>query len=141
MFQPVLALVAIYAIFDRVGEVVPALGLDSHWSVALVYSGLLAQYVWLIKGLISSGCGLLAKVAFKSRSATAGSGSEYRSRGTPADGLLVDLTWDSRYLAGSVKLSVRNSKVSALGRAESSNQPMIMLTCAALEIGMHAQLS
>jgi maltose/maltodextrin transport system permease protein len=54
MFQPVLALVAIYAIFDRVGEVVPALGLDSHWSVALVYTGLLAQYTWLIKGYYDS---------------------------------------------------------------------------------------
>ena len=54
MFQPVLALVAIYAIFDRIGEAVPALGLDSHWSVALVYTGLLAQYVWLIKGYYDS---------------------------------------------------------------------------------------
>ena len=54
MFQPVLALVAIYAIFDRTGEVVPFLGLDSHWSVALVYTGLLAQYVWLIKGYYDS---------------------------------------------------------------------------------------
>ncbi|HMG24115.1 MAG TPA: maltose ABC transporter permease MalG [Kofleriaceae bacterium] len=54
MFQPVLALVAVYAIFDRAGEVVPALGLDSHWSVALVYTGLLAQYVWLIKGYYDS---------------------------------------------------------------------------------------
>jgi maltose/maltodextrin transport system permease protein len=54
MFQPVLALVAVYAIFDRVGDVVPALGLDSHWSVALVYTGLLAQYVWIIKGYYDS---------------------------------------------------------------------------------------
>jgi maltose/maltodextrin transport system permease protein len=54
MFQPVLALVAVYAIFDRAGEVVPALGLDSHWSVALVYTGLLAQYVWIIKGYYDS---------------------------------------------------------------------------------------
>ena len=54
MFQPVLALVAIYAIFDRVGEFVPVLGLDSHLSVALVYTGLLAQYVWLIKGYYDS---------------------------------------------------------------------------------------
>jgi len=54
MFQPVLALVAIYAIFDRVGELIPALGLDSHLSVALVYTGLLAQYVWLIKGYYDS---------------------------------------------------------------------------------------
>jgi maltose/maltodextrin transport system permease protein len=54
MYQPVLALVAIYAVFDRVGNVVPSLGLDSHWSVALVYSGLLAQYTWLIKGYYDS---------------------------------------------------------------------------------------
>lgn len=54
MFQPVLALVAIYAIFDRAGEVVPFLGLDSHWSLALVYTGYLAQYVWLIKGYYDS---------------------------------------------------------------------------------------
>jgi maltose/maltodextrin transport system permease protein len=54
MFQPVLALVAIYAIYDRVGELVPWLGLDSHLSVALVYTGLLAQYVWLIKGYYDS---------------------------------------------------------------------------------------
>ena len=54
MFQPVLALVAFYAIFDRTGEVVPFLGLDSHWSVALVYTGYLAQYVWLIKGYYDS---------------------------------------------------------------------------------------
>ena len=54
MFQPVLALVAIYAIFDRVGDVVPWLGLDSHLSVALVYTGLLAQYMWLIKGYYDS---------------------------------------------------------------------------------------
>lgn len=54
MFQPVLALVAIYAIFDRTGEVVPFLGLDSHWSVSLVYTCYLAQYVWLIKGYFDS---------------------------------------------------------------------------------------
>jgi maltose/maltodextrin transport system permease protein len=54
MFQPALALVAIYAIFDRTGAVVPFLGLDSHWSVALVYTGLLAQHVWLIKGYYDS---------------------------------------------------------------------------------------
>ena len=54
MFQAVLALVAIYSIFDRSGEVVPWLGLDSHWSVVLVYTGTLAQYVWLIKGYYDS---------------------------------------------------------------------------------------
>ena len=54
MFQPALALVAIYAIFDRSGEVVSWLGLDSHWSVVLVYTGYLAQYIWLIKGYYDS---------------------------------------------------------------------------------------
>ena len=54
MFQPVLALVAIYAIFDRTGDVVPWLGLDSHWSVVLIYAGYLAQYIWLIKGYYDS---------------------------------------------------------------------------------------
>jgi maltose/maltodextrin transport system permease protein len=56
MFQPVLALVALYAIFDRVGEVVPWLGLDSHWSVALVNIGCynLSLWVWLIKGYYDS---------------------------------------------------------------------------------------
>lgn len=54
MFQPVLALVAIYSIFDRTGDVVPWLGLDSHWSVALVYTGYLSQYIWLIKGYYDS---------------------------------------------------------------------------------------
>jgi maltose/maltodextrin transport system permease protein len=54
MFQPVLALVAFYAIFDRTGDVVPWLGLDSHWSVALVYTGYLSQYIWLIKGYYDS---------------------------------------------------------------------------------------
>jgi maltose/maltodextrin transport system permease protein len=54
MFQPVLALVAIYAIFDRSGELVSWLGLDSHWSIVLVYTGTVAQYVWLIKGYYDS---------------------------------------------------------------------------------------
>jgi maltose/maltodextrin transport system permease protein len=56
IFQPVLALVAIYAIFDRVGSVVPWLGLDSHWSLALVNIGgyNLALWIWLIKGYYDS---------------------------------------------------------------------------------------
>lgn len=54
MFPAVLALVAIYAIFDRIGEVVPWLGLNSHFSLALAYSGGVAQYIWLIKGYYDS---------------------------------------------------------------------------------------
>ncbi|WP_077037662.1 maltose ABC transporter permease MalG [Pelomonas sp. KK5] len=54
MFPSVLALVAIYAMFDRIGEVVPALGLNSHWSLALAYTGGVAQHIWLIKGYFDS---------------------------------------------------------------------------------------
>jgi len=54
MFPSVLALVAIYALFDRIGEVVPALGLNSHWSLALAYTGGVAQHIWLIKGYFDS---------------------------------------------------------------------------------------
>ena len=39
MFPAVLALVAIFAIFDRIGNYVPALGIDSHWAVILAYVG------------------------------------------------------------------------------------------------------
>lgn len=54
MFPSVLALVAIYALFDRIGEFVPALGLNSHWSLALAYTGGVAQHIWLIKGYYES---------------------------------------------------------------------------------------
>lgn len=50
MFPAVLALVAIYAIFDRIGSVFPAFGIDSHWSLLLAYSGGIAMHVWTIKG-------------------------------------------------------------------------------------------
>jgi maltose/maltodextrin transport system permease protein len=54
MFPSVLALVAIYAIFDRLGEWVPLLGLNSHWSLALAYTGAVAQHIWLVKGYFES---------------------------------------------------------------------------------------
>jgi len=54
MFPSVLALVAIYALFDRIGEHVPWLGLNSHWSLVLAYSGGIAQHIWLIKGYFES---------------------------------------------------------------------------------------
>jgi len=46
----VLALVAIYAVFDRIGNAFPAVGIDSHWSLLLAYSGGIALHVWTIKG-------------------------------------------------------------------------------------------
>ena len=50
MFPAVLALVAIYSIFDRIGSAFPAFGIDSHWAVLLAYSGGIAMHVWTIKG-------------------------------------------------------------------------------------------
>ncbi|MCZ8072514.1 MAG: maltose ABC transporter permease MalG, partial [Paucibacter sp.] len=54
MFPSVLALVAIYAIFDRLGDWIPWLGLNSHWSLALAYTGAVAQHIWLVKGYFES---------------------------------------------------------------------------------------
>lgn len=50
MFPAALALVAIYALFDRIGDVVSWLGLNSHWSLALAYTYTVALHIWLIKG-------------------------------------------------------------------------------------------
>lgn len=50
MFPAVLALVAIYAIFDRLGSAFPAFGINSHWALLLAYSGGIAMHVWTIKG-------------------------------------------------------------------------------------------
>ena len=50
MFPAVLALVAIYAIFDRIGTAFPAIGLNTHASLVLAYSGGIAMHVWTLKG-------------------------------------------------------------------------------------------
>ncbi len=50
MFPAVLALVAIYAIFDRLGAAFPAIGINSPWAVVLAYSGGMAMHAWTIKG-------------------------------------------------------------------------------------------
>lgn len=50
MFPAVLALVALYTLFDRLGAVWPALGLNSHWALVLAYSGGIATHVWTLKG-------------------------------------------------------------------------------------------
>ena len=50
MFPAVLALVAIYAIFDRLGGVFPAVGLNTHGALVLAYSGGIAGHVWTLKG-------------------------------------------------------------------------------------------
>ncbi|WP_024302064.1 maltose ABC transporter permease MalG [Pseudogulbenkiania sp. MAI-1] len=50
MFPAVLSLIAIYAIFDQIGNYVPWLGIDSHGSVVLAYAGGIALHIWTIKG-------------------------------------------------------------------------------------------
>ncbi|AWX13763.1 maltose transporter permease [Mergibacter septicus] len=50
MFPAVLSLVALYALFDNLGQYIPFLGLNTHGSVIFAYLGGIALYVWTIKG-------------------------------------------------------------------------------------------
>lgn len=50
MFPAVLALVAIFTIFETIGEYVPWLGIDSHGGLILAYVGGIALHIWTIKG-------------------------------------------------------------------------------------------
>ncbi|RKF19553.1 maltose ABC transporter permease MalG [Alginatibacterium sediminis] len=50
MFPSVLALVAIYALFNKIGDYVPWLGLNTHGGLILAYLGGIALHVWTIKG-------------------------------------------------------------------------------------------
>lgn len=50
MFPAVLALVAIYSIFQFLGDLVPWLGIDSHGALILAYVGGISLHVWTIKG-------------------------------------------------------------------------------------------
>ncbi|CAX62001.1 maltose ABC transporter permease MalG [Erwinia billingiae] len=50
MFPAVLSLVALYALFDRLGVYVPFLGLNTHGGVIFAYMGGIALHVWTIKG-------------------------------------------------------------------------------------------
>jgi maltose/maltodextrin transport system permease protein len=50
MFPMVLALVAIYVILDFVGQYLPALGLNTHPGLILVYLGGISGYIWMLKG-------------------------------------------------------------------------------------------
>lgn len=50
VFPMVLALVAIYAILQFIGGIIPAFGLNSHYGLVLSYLGGIAIYIWMIKG-------------------------------------------------------------------------------------------
>jgi len=54
MFPTTLALIALYSIFDGLADVTPVLGIDSHWSVILVYMSWVTLHIWTIKGYFDS---------------------------------------------------------------------------------------
>ncbi len=54
MFPGVLALVALFAVFNALGKITPILGVDSHWSLILCYLGGVTMNIWIIKGYFDS---------------------------------------------------------------------------------------
>ncbi|MCE2660830.1 MAG: maltose ABC transporter permease MalG [Rubrivivax sp.] len=50
MFPVAVALVAIYAIFEGLGQAVPFLGVESHAALIVAYLGGVAMHIWTIKG-------------------------------------------------------------------------------------------
>ncbi len=50
MFPVAVALVAIYAIFESIGQAVPWLGIETHAGLVVAYLGGVAMHVWTIKG-------------------------------------------------------------------------------------------
>ncbi len=50
MFPLVLALVAIYSIFETIGTYVPWLGIETHGGLILAYMGGVATHIWTIRG-------------------------------------------------------------------------------------------
>ena len=50
MFPAVLALVAIFSIFETIGTFVPWLGVETHAGVVLAYLGGVAMHIWTIRG-------------------------------------------------------------------------------------------
>ena len=63
MFPAVLALVAFYAIFDKMGQYIPFLGLNTHGGLIFAYLGGIALHVWTIKGYFESIDGSLEEAA------------------------------------------------------------------------------
>ncbi|WP_020407309.1 maltose ABC transporter permease MalG [Hahella ganghwensis] len=54
MFPPVLSLVALYALFDQIGNHISWLGIDTHGAVILASLGGMALHIWTIKGYFES---------------------------------------------------------------------------------------
>ncbi|WP_062261470.1 maltose ABC transporter permease MalG [Endozoicomonas arenosclerae] len=54
MFPAVLALVAFHTIFDKLGNFIPWLGLNTHGALIVAYLGGVTMNIWLIKGYFES---------------------------------------------------------------------------------------
>ena len=63
MFPAVLSLVALYALFDRLGQYIPFIGLNTHAGLILAYLGGIALHVWTIKGYFETIDGSLEEAA------------------------------------------------------------------------------
>ncbi|MBO6853594.1 MAG: maltose ABC transporter permease MalG [Marivivens sp.] len=63
MFPTTLALIALYAVFDSMGDISPVVGIDSHWSLVLVYLSGVMMHIWTIKGYFDSIDSALDKAA------------------------------------------------------------------------------
>jgi maltose/maltodextrin transport system permease protein len=50
MFPVAVALVAIYAIFENIGQHIPWLGIETHAGLIVAYLGGVAMHIWTIKG-------------------------------------------------------------------------------------------
>ncbi len=54
MFPAALTVIALYTIFDALGNITPILGVDSHWSLTLSYLAGITLHIWTIKGYFDS---------------------------------------------------------------------------------------
>jgi maltose/maltodextrin transport system permease protein len=54
MFPVAVALVAIYAIFEGLGQKIPWLGIETHTGLVVAYLGGVAMHIWTIKGYFES---------------------------------------------------------------------------------------
>ena len=54
MFPAALTVIALYAIFDALGNITPVLGIDSHWALIIAYLSAIALHIWTIKGYFDS---------------------------------------------------------------------------------------
>lgn len=55
VFPGLLAMVAIFLMISDLGKIVPALGLDTHWGLILVYmGGAMGINIWLMKGFFDT---------------------------------------------------------------------------------------